>query len=126
VIIIDRGQIVAMDTTKALRDRLQRGARLFVRVSDAPSDEVVRRAIAGVAGVATVEPYTDGYAVSVNGTIDVRPRLSATLVNEGWNLVELRPLAMSLEDIFIELTARQPLEVSSNGSKEEKRRRARA
>jgi ABC-2 type transport system ATP-binding protein len=122
VIIIDRGQIVAMDSPKALRDRLQRGGRLFVRLGDASSLPEIRKLISGVAGVAGVEPYTDGYAVSVSGSIDIRSRLAATIVNAGWNLVELRPLAMSLEEIFIELTARQPI----TDGQEEKRRRARA
>ena len=52
-------------------------------------------------GVAAVEPYYEGFAVSVSGTIDIRARISSTLVGAGWELLELRPLAMSLEEIFL-------------------------
>jgi ABC-2 type transport system ATP-binding protein len=123
VIIIDRGQIIAMDTPQTLRDRLQHGGRLFLRVTGAPSQEVLHKAIAAVPGVASVEAYTDGCVVTTAGSSDVRPKLAATMVGAGWNLIELRPLAVSLEDIFIELTARQSPEI---GAKAEARRKAHA
>src|SRR4051794_32520509 len=61
VIIINRGQIVAMDAPQTLRDRLQQGARLFVRVADVPSTSQAIKVIMAVPGVASVEPYNDGY-----------------------------------------------------------------
>ncbi len=107
VIIINHGQIVAIDAPQALRDRLQKGGRLFVRLGDGPSAEAVCRGLTGVAGVARVEPYSDGFAIGVNGAIDIRARLAAAVLGAGWELLELRPLAMSLEDIFLELTAQR-------------------
>jgi hypothetical protein len=44
--------------------------------------------------------------VEVRGGQDIRARLAGALVGGGCELLELRPLAMSLEDIFLELTAR--------------------
>mgnify|MGYP003548587424 FL=1 len=35
---------------------------------------------------------------------DVRRELAATVVGQGWGLLELRPMRMSLEDIFLSLT----------------------
>ena len=35
---------------------------------------------------------------------DVRRELSAAIVNRGWGLLELRPMRMSLEEIFLHLT----------------------
>jgi hypothetical protein len=32
-------------------------------------------------------------------------------VNQGWGLLELRPLRMSLEEIFLQLTTEEPAEV---------------
>jgi ABC-2 type transport system ATP-binding protein len=40
---------------------------------------------------------------STRGT-DVRRELSRTIVNRGWGLLELRPMRMSLEEIFLHLT----------------------
>ncbi|MEP7285971.1 MAG: ABC transporter ATP-binding protein [Chloroflexota bacterium] len=118
VIIINRGQIVAIDSPQVLRDRLQQGGRLFIRVAQ-PGDGL-SKAISSVAGVASVTPYSDGYIVTASGTTDIRARLAATLVSDGWNLLELRPLAMSLEEIFLELTTQQTIQPPSrsNGNSE--------
>jgi len=35
---------------------------------------------------------------------DVREQLAATVVGGGWGLLELRPIGMSLEEIFLKLT----------------------
>jgi ABC-2 type transport system ATP-binding protein len=35
----------------------------------------------------------------------IRADLARTVVNSGWNLNELRPVGLSLEDIFLQLTA---------------------
>jgi ABC-2 type transport system ATP-binding protein len=35
---------------------------------------------------------------------DVRRELAAAVVTRGWGLLELRPMRMSLEDIFLSLT----------------------
>ena len=35
---------------------------------------------------------------------DLRERLAATVVSQGWGLLELRPIGMSLEEIFLKLT----------------------
>jgi len=129
VIIIDHGQIVAMDAPQVLRDRLQQGARLFVRVAGT-SPETARKALLNVAGVAKAEPYNDGFVVTVSGLIDVRARIASAIIKAGWELLELRPLAMSLEDIFIELTTQQVAEtggaVIEPDKKVERRKKARA
>jgi ABC-2 type transport system ATP-binding protein len=121
VIIIDHGQIVAIDAPQALRDRLQKGARLFVRVAGAPTTEAICKTLAGVAGVASIEPYADGFAVTVGGAIDIRARLAQAVVGSDWELLELRPLAMSLEDIFLELTTRQVGAGITDDKREKKR-----
>ncbi len=109
VIIIDKGQIIAMDSPQVLRDRLQTGARLFVKVGKAPSAGEVRRRLETVVGISKVAENADGsgYSIEVRGAIDVRARVSAAVVGAGWELLELRPAAMSLEDIFMELTVQQ-------------------
>jgi ABC-2 type transport system ATP-binding protein len=46
----------------------------------------------------------NGVDVTADSKNDVRPLVAETIVKKGWNLLELRPLGMSLEDIFMELT----------------------
>jgi ABC-2 type transport system ATP-binding protein len=107
VVIIHRGEIVAMDKPEALRDQLQKSARLFVRVGKAESAEAVRKALQNIAGVASVTAMQDGFSVEARRGVDVRPRIASAITSAGWELLELRPLAMSLEDIFLELTVRE-------------------
>ncbi|PJF30599.1 MAG: MFS transporter [Candidatus Thermofonsia Clade 1 bacterium] len=107
VVIIHRGEIVAMDKPEALRDQLQKSARLFVRVGKAESAEAVRKALQNIAGVASVTALQDGFSVEARRGVDVRPRIASAITSAGWELLELRPLAMSLEDIFLELTVRE-------------------
>lgn len=109
VIIIDKGQIVAMDSPARLRERLQTGGRLFVRITakgGKADDAAILKMLRNIAAVTHVEPYTDGYILTANAGLDIRARLSLTVINAGWELLELRPLAMSLEDIFLELTTK--------------------
>jgi ABC-2 type transport system ATP-binding protein len=107
VVIIDRGAIVAMDKPEALREQLQQGARLFVRVGKAESVEAARRLLGNVTGVANVTPFNDGFSVEARRGVDIRARLAGAITAAGLELLELRPLAMSLEDIFLELTVHQ-------------------
>ena len=112
VIIIDRGRIVAEDTAEALTRRVQGADRTLVRV-EGPTDAVysVLKGIAGVDHVA----LTDG--ADVGGTCEfvahstvgapVRKAIAAAVVGNGWGLVEVRPLAMSLEDLFVRLVTEE-------------------
>ena len=106
VAIIDRGEIVAQDTPNRLQDRLRIGGRLFVRVGGRAQPDDVVRILKSVGGVERVEPYRDGHLVSTTHNADVRAALAATLVNQGLDLLELRPWAITLEEIFLELTTR--------------------
>lgn len=111
VIIIDRGRIVAENTPDQLRDELYRGGRLFVRVGERAASADVLRVLKAVPGVDNVESHYDGYLVQGKSTGDVRPALAAAVVGHGMELLELRPAAVTLEEIFLELTTRldQPI-----------------
>ena len=46
----------------------------------------------------------EGYEVESERGHDVRRELARAVVTSGWGLLELRPMRMSLEDIFLSLT----------------------
>ncbi len=104
VIIIDRGRIVAENTPDNLRDSLSRRSRLYVRVGKARPDLDVMRVLSGVRGVTGVEPTADGYLLSAQPHDDIRPAVAAAIVAAGLPLLEMRPWAVTLEEIFLELT----------------------
>jgi ABC-2 type transport system ATP-binding protein len=39
--------------------------------------------------------------------VDRREEIAAAAVQSGWGLLELRPVVMSLEDIFLKLTTKE-------------------
>jgi ABC-2 type transport system ATP-binding protein len=48
---------------------------------------------------------------------DVRADLARAVVNAGWSLSELRPVGLSLEDIFLQLTAAEAADANGSGVK---------
>ena len=67
------------------------------------------QALGAVPGVQSVRVTGEGrYQVSVEPGKDVRAQLAATVVKGGWGLLELAPVGMSLEDIFLQLTKEEP------------------
>ena len=74
---------------------------------EAIADEI--RGVTGVTLADTRETLT-GFEVQSEPGRDVRRQLAAAIVNRGWGLLELRPLRMSLEEIFLHLTTEDTAE----------------
>ena len=107
VVIINKGKVVAVDTPDNLTARL-RGSETMLLQVHAPGADVAA-ALAGVAGVTRAQGTAgDNGVVTVEVDSergrDVRRDLAAAVVTRGWGLLELRPMRMSLEDIFLSLT----------------------
>ena len=113
VVIINRGQVVAVDTPDNLTARLQGSQTLYLQVDTQGADPVpALEDLPGVLGV-TVADQRDGvagYHVESGSGDDIRPELSRTVVTNGWGLLELRAQQMSLEDIFLQLTTEDAAE----------------
>ena len=106
VIIINQGQILAEGSPQQLRSELERGGRVLVRF-DAPQQAGLAT-IQALPGVLHAEIGVDGIIVTptdVNN--DPRPEIARAVIEGGWNLMELRPLAVNLEEIFLEVTRHQ-------------------
>jgi len=108
VLIINKGLIVAEDTPERLQGRLT-GARRFALMVRGDTDELesVIKQVPGVTGLVTVG-RGDGYEFETAPGQDVRPQVARAVVNGGFDLIELRPVGLSLEDIFLELTRDEP------------------
>ena len=104
VVIINKGRVVAVDTPENLTNRLTGAETMFIQV-DAPAGEA-GPALASIPGVTRVVASDGGGTFEVeseNGT-DIRRELARTVVTRGWGLLELRPMRMSLEEIFLQVT----------------------
>ncbi len=105
VLIINRGRIVAEDTPDRLTARLSGGERVRVAVANGAPVEEVRMTLAGLAGVGEVEATGGGgFVVTAKQDAVIRPALARMIVEKGWELSELTPIGLSLEEVFLELT----------------------
>jgi len=103
VLIINNGKIVAEDTTENLQARLIGAERVMVRVRG-EADDLAKtvKLVKGVQGVVTKDDGTVEFEFASGK--DVRPEVAKQVIKSGYDLLELRPLGMSLEEIFLELT----------------------
>ena len=107
VVIINKGRVVAEDTPENLTARLQGAASVYVEIDGQGTDpEAVLTAIPGVTtvAVATRHGACTGFEVQSEKGLDVRRSVAQAVVGAGLGLVELRPMRMSLEEIFLQLT----------------------
>jgi gliding motility-associated transport system ATP-binding protein len=128
VIIINKGKLVATDSVQNLQGRA-RGAELL-QIEVASRDDgfdagVVTEKLEKVSGVSRVTlKETRDHAITVeveNEKGFVRGDLARAVVESGWDLNELRPIALSLEEIFLQLTAAETGKPSeSSATNEEK------
>ena len=110
VVIINKGRVVAVDTPENLTARLQGAETMYVQVDAPPEDaSAALMAIPGVARVvASDQRGTSGsFEVESERGTDIRREIARTVVTRGWGLLELRPMRMSLEEIFLQVTTEE-------------------
>ncbi len=113
VVIIDKGRIIAEDTTERLSERIQGTTSVLVRVGG-PRQSILPalRAIKAVTQV-TEQNKKDGdgpedavFTVQSSNQ-DIAREIAQTVINNGWALHELRPVTLDLEALFVRLTRRE-------------------
>jgi len=118
VIIINKGKLVATDTVQNLQARA-RGVESIVlevegRESALDPNTVQHRleTVSGVSRVVLKDKVQQRSIFEVESLKDrvIRGDLARAVVESGWNLNELRPAAMSLEEIFLQLTGAESTE----------------
>jgi ABC-2 type transport system ATP-binding protein len=125
VIIINKGKLVATDSVQNLQARARGAESVLVEVAGRNGNvdlSIVQRRLEQIRGVARVE-YKTSHANRNVFEIEsekgfVRGDLARAVVEAGWDLNELRPAAMSLEEIFLQLTGEEaaPEEVVAKGA----------
>jgi ABC-2 type transport system ATP-binding protein len=112
VIIISQGKLVATDSVLNLTNRLRGCESVAVEIETPeghPTSAEVQQRLEQVPGVSRVmgkDPKDGRMSFEVESLQgrQIRSDLARSVVNAGWNLSELRPVGLSLEDIFLELT----------------------
>ena len=114
VIIISKGKLVANDSVDNLTNRLRGGETVQVEVDGRDGTgletSTVQRRLEQVAGVSRVvhKQNRDSrlcFEVEALQGKNVRAEVARAVVESGWNLHELHALGLSLEEVFLQLTA---------------------
>src|ERR1700736_4901597 len=112
VIIINKGKLVATDSVRNLQGRARSGESVIVEIAGRNGSlevPIVQHKLQQVSGVSRVlcKQQADTRALfeveSQKGRM-VRGDLARAVVESGWDLNELRMAAVSLEEIFLQLT----------------------
>jgi ABC-2 type transport system ATP-binding protein len=107
VVIINKGRVVAEDSPYNLTARLRGSETMYVQLDANGTDAVgTLQGIPGVTRVTEADRREGavGYEVETESGRDVRRDLARAVVTGGWGLLELRPMHMSLEEVFLSLT----------------------
>jgi ABC-2 type transport system ATP-binding protein len=106
IVIINKGRVVAVDTPDNLTARLRGSETMYLQVDAMGADvEATLSSIPGVTRVSVADRRETiaGYEVDSESGRDVRRELAAVVVGRGWGLLELRPMRMGLEEIFLKV-----------------------
>lgn len=114
VLIINNGHIVAEDTPSNLQASLVGAERALLRVQG-EADALVEK-LRKIKGITKSELKEDGtIEFQFAPGQDVRGEAARVAVKAGYDLLELRPVGMSLEDIFLQLTREENKNPVSGG-----------
>jgi len=126
VIIINKGKLVATDSVRNLQARARGAESVLLEIAgrdgvlEAPIVQHKLEQVAGVSRVLCKQQVDSRVLIEVESEKGrlVRGDLARAVVQAGWDLNELRPAAMSLEEIFLQLTGSESGEAGKPATKE--------
>jgi ABC-2 type transport system ATP-binding protein len=111
VVIISGGQVTAIDTPDNLTDRAQHHRRIHLEVHGPEAAVLAHlQCLDGVEQVEKNGASPDGastYTLATTKERDVRAEVAQAIVQQGWQLLELRPIRLSLEEVFVQLVTEE-------------------
>ena len=107
VLIIHNGQLIAEGSPNDLTTQLQGGGRIRVKIGD-PAATHAAAVLSDIPDVTGVEDKGNGvYELVCRPDVDRRADAARAIVEQGWHLLELQSINLSLEDIFLKLTTNE-------------------
>lgn len=111
VVIINKGEIAAIDTPENLSKGFDTASKLLVSIAGPQNS--VENAIREIYGVKYVETAAGkdkdsiSYIVESDKDIDIRKPLFFAMAKLGYPIIELKTTGMSLEDIFLQIVTQE-------------------
>ena len=103
VIIINDGQIAAVDSLESLTTRLRKGERLLLKMRRSDNKTIEKlRTLREVSAV--TEQEASQFIIDCEPHAEIQDEIAKLVLDNNWGIVELKPTSMTLEDIFLKLT----------------------
>lgn len=112
VIIIDKGEIVAVDTPQNLEKNTEDTEKLLINVEDTENKfETIKESITEIKNIKLVETKSDNskiYEVETDTNVDIRKNIFSECAKLGIIILEMKKQENSLEDAFIKIVEDRP------------------
>ena len=111
VIIMHQGKLVAVDTPSNLTKKLQQAPKIMLKVEGPVSDII--NTISRLSGITTIDrkkPDSEKngfYEIEIEENADVINEIAKSVYENNWKLKEIRPVDMTLEEIFIKVVTEE-------------------
>ena len=127
VIIINNGQIVAIDTPENLEKKVVKDNSVYVTVEDQDNKmDTIKEKLPNVQEIKLVsenEDKTKKYMITATADVDLRKSIFETFAKEGITIFEMKKSDATLEDAFMQLINSQneinTEEIENNDNQEE-------
>ncbi|MEK9629228.1 MAG: ATP-binding cassette domain-containing protein [Nitrospinota bacterium] len=103
VIIINEGEIAAIDSLGGLTASLRKSERLSLKIR-LPQDSVIEKLQGLEQVISAVKGEENEYLVECALRSNLQDKIAKLALENNWGIVELKPVSMTLEDIFLKLT----------------------
>ena len=104
VLIINKGRIIATDSPANLTSQLQKSAQVQLQIRGNTAELAsALESLGGVQKVTVAEGETGRVFVETDRSGDLRPEIARLVVDKRMDLLELKLVDLSLEDIFMQL-----------------------
>lgn len=108
VVIINNGKIVGEGTPQELMSKAEDRELVYIKIKGNSSEIVARiKNLALVTNVEIKDKEADdvfGYEIEARGGAELRESLLKLSLDEHWNMLEIKKITVSLEDVFRQLT----------------------
>jgi gliding motility-associated transport system ATP-binding protein len=106
VIIINEGEIVAMDTLDGLNASMRHARRLELKVRH-PADGIQNK-LEALDKVTSVQTRgRDFFVIESAPDVHLQDAVARLALDQHWGIEELKPMTLTLEDIFLKLTTEE-------------------
>jgi ABC-2 type transport system ATP-binding protein len=99
VVIINEGKLMASGSLQELTASLQEKDGVFIRLRDGGREKAEH--FKNIPGVDRVSMRDDGYSIEWTRGNDRRDDIARYIVEKNWGLMEMRPLAMDVEELYL-------------------------